>query len=129
MAVPLVRRYTSIFGAVAGVTVNATDDVTNQAVLQLSNDNVIEDLVNSPDLANLGGDQVRTQLFVNQLEAGPAFFSVSSSPNTAGRQPIGPIPISAQGGKQISYRSTVDNTVTALPYNYSFQVRYRNLFT
>ncbi len=95
--------------------------------LQLSNDNVVEDFVNAPDLAN-AGDLVSTQLYINQLQAGPEFFSVSSSPTTAGRQPVGPIPISAQGGKQISYRSTSQATVTALPYTYTFQVRYRNFF-
>ena len=126
MAVPLVRRYNSAL-AVVGVPVNATDAITGETTLQLSNDNVIEDFVNSPDTA-AGGDLIRTQLFINQLEAGPAFFSVSSSPTTAGRQPIGPIPISAQGGKQISYRSKADETVTALPYSYSFQIRYRNFF-
>ena len=96
MAVPLVRRYNSAL-AVVGVPVNATAAITGETTLQLSNDNVIEDFVNSPD-------------------------------TTAGRQPIGPIPISAQGGKQISYRSQADATVTALPYTYSFQIRYRNFF-
>ena len=126
MAVPLIRQYNSAL-AVVGVPVNATDAITGETQLQLSTDNVIEDFVNSPDLAN-AGDLVSTQLFINQLEAGPAFFSVSSSPTTAGRQPVGPIPISAQGGKQISYRSTSQATVTALPYTYTFQIRYRNFF-
>ena len=127
MAVPLVRRYNSALATV-GVPVNATDAITGETTLQLSNDNVIEDFVNSPSPTSINGDLIRTQLFINQLEAGPAFFSVSSSPTTAGRQPVGPIPISAQGGKQISYRSQADATVTALPYTYSFQIRYRNFF-
>ena len=127
MAVPLVRRYNSALATV-GVPVNATDAITGETTLQLSNDNVIEDFVNSPSPTSINGDLIRTQLFINQLEAGPAFFSVSSSPETAGRQPIGPIPISAQGGKQISYRSQADATVTALPYTYSFHIRYRNFF-
>ena len=126
MAVPLIRQYNSAL-AVVGVPVNATDAITGKTQLQLSNDNVIEDFVNSPDTAN-AGDLIQTELYINQLQAGPAFFSVSSSPNTAGRQPVGPIPISAQGGKQISYRSQAQATVTALPYTYTFQVRYRNFF-
>ena len=126
MTVPLIRQYNAALAA-ANVPVNATDAITGETQLQLSTDNVIEDCVNSPDLAN-AGDLVSTQLFINQLEAGPAFFSVSSSPTTAGRQPVGPIPISAQGGKQISYRSTSQATVTALPYTYTFQIRYRNFF-
>ncbi len=126
MAVPLIRQYNSAL-AVVGVPVNATDAITGETQLQLSNDNVIEDFVNSPDTAN-AGDLIQTELYINQLQAGPAFFSVSSSPNTAGRQPVGPIPISAQGGKQISYRSQAQATVTALPYTYTFQVRYRNFF-
>ena len=126
MTVPLIRQYNAALAA-ANVPVNATDAITGETQLQLSTDNVIEDFVNSLDLAN-AGDLVSTQLFINQLEAGPAFFSVSSSPTTAGRQPVGPIPISAQGGKQISYRSTSQATVTALPYTYTFQIRYRNFF-
>jgi hypothetical protein len=126
MTVPLIRQYNSNL-AVVGVPVNATDAITGETQLQLSNDNVIEDFVNSPDTAN-AGDLIQTELFINQLQAGPAFFSVSSSPLTAGRQPVGPIPISAQGGKQISYRSQAQATVTALPYTYTFQIRYRNFF-
>jgi hypothetical protein len=126
MTVPLIRQYNAAL-AVASVPVNATDAITGETQLQLSSDNVIEDFVNSPDLAN-AGDLVSTQLYINQLQAGPEFFSVSSSPTTAGRQPVGPIPISAQGGKQISYRSTSQATVTALPYTYTFQIRYRNFF-
>tara|TARA_R110000824_G_scaffold335839_2_gene522383 strand:- start:1240 stop:1620 length:381 start_codon:yes stop_codon:yes gene_type:complete len=126
MTVPLIRQYNSALVTV-GVPVNATDAITGETQLQLSNDNVIEDFVNSPDTAN-AGDLIQTELFINQLQAGPAFFSVSSSPLTAGRQPVGPIPISAQGGKQISYRSQAQATVTALPYTYTFQIRYRNFF-
>jgi hypothetical protein len=66
MAVPLVRRYNSAL-AVVGVPVNATDAITGETTLQLSNDNVIEDFVNSPDTA-AGGDLIRTQLFINQLD-------------------------------------------------------------
>jgi hypothetical protein len=126
MTVPLIRQYNSAL-VTANVPVNATDAITGETQLQLSSDNVIEDFVNSPDPAN-AGDLVSTQLYINQLQAGPEFFSVSSSPTTAGRQPVGPIPISAQGGKQISYRSTSQATVTALPYTYTFQIRYRNFF-
>ena len=126
MTVPLIRQYNAIVTAL-NVPVNATDAITGETQLQLSTDNVLEDFVNSPDLAN-AGDLVSTQLYINQLQAGPEFFSVSSSPTTAGRQPVGPIPISAQGGKQISYRSTSQATVTALPYTYTFQIRYRNFF-
>jgi len=126
MTVPLIRRYNAALTAL-NVPVNATDSNTGETQLQLSSDNVIEDFVNSPDPAN-AGDLVSTQLYINQLQAGPEFFSVSSSPTTAGRQPVGPIPISAQGGKQISYRSTSQATVTALPYTYTFQIRYRNFF-
>ena len=126
MTVPLIRRYNANLTAL-DVPINATDSTTGETQLQLSNDNVIEDFVNSPD-TTAGGDLITTQLYINQLQAGPEFFSVSSSPTTAGRQPVGPIPISAQGGKQISYRSFPTATVTALPYTYSFQIRYRNFF-
>ena len=80
MTVPLIRQYNSAL-AVVGVPVNATDAITGETQLQLSNDNVIEDFVNSPDTAN-AGDLIQTELFINQLQAGPAFFSVSSSPLT-----------------------------------------------
>ena len=126
MTVPLIRQYNATVAAL-NVPVNATDAITAETQLQLSTDNVIEDFVNSPDPAN-AGDLLSTQLFINQLQAGPEFFSVSSSPTTAGRQPVGPIPISAQGGKQISYRTTSQATVTAFPYTYTFQIRYRNFF-
>ncbi len=126
MTVPLVRRYNAAL-VTLDVPVNATDAITGETQLQLSRDNSIEDFVNSPD-TTAAGDLIATQLYINQLQAGPEFFSVSSSPTTAGRQPIGPIPISAQGGKQISYRSQAQATVTALPYTYSFQIRYRNMF-
>ena len=126
MTVPLIRQYNAALTAL-NVPVNATDAITGETQLQLSTDNVIEDFVNSPDPAN-AGDLISTQLFINQLQAGPEFFSVSSSPTTAGRQPVGPIPISAQGGKQISYRSQPQATVTVLPYTYTFQIRYRNFF-
>ena len=126
MTVPLIRQYNAALATV-NIPVNATDAITAETQLQLSSDNVIEDFVNSPDTA-AAGDLISTQLFINQLQAGPEFFSVSSSPTTAGRQPVGPIPISAQGGKQISYRSTCQATVTALPYTYTFQIRYRNFF-
>ena len=56
MAVPLVRRYNSAL-AVVGVPVNATDAITGETTLQLSNDNVIEDFVNSPD-TTAGGDLI-----------------------------------------------------------------------
>ena len=82
MAVPLVRRYNSALATV-GVPVNATDAITGETTLQLSNDNVIEDFVNSPSPTSINGDLIRTQLFINQLEAGQEFFSVSSSPETA----------------------------------------------
>jgi len=126
LTVPLVRRYNAAL-VTLDVPVNATDAITGETQLQLSRDNSIEDFVNSPD-TTAAGDLIATQLYINQLQAGPEFFSVSSSPTTAGRQPIGPIPISAQGGKQISYRSQAQATVTALPYTYSFQIRYRNMF-
>ena len=126
MTVPLIRQYNSVVTAL-NVPVNATDAITAETQLQLSSDNVIEDFVTSPDPAT-AGDLLSTQLFINQLQAGPEFFSVSSSPTTAGRQPVGPIPISAQGGKQISYRTTSQATVTAFPYTYTFQIRYRNFF-
>jgi len=126
LTVPLVRRYNADL-VTLDVPVNATDAITGETQLQLSRDNVIEDFVNSPD-TTAAGDLIATQLYINQLQAGPEFFSVSSSPTTAGRQPVGPIPISAQGGKQISYRSQAQATVTALPYTYSFQIRYRNFF-
>ena len=126
MTVPLVRRYNADL-VTLDVPVNATDAITGETQLQLSRDNSIEDFVNSPD-TTAAGDIIATQLYINQLQAGPEFFSVSSSPTTAGRQPVGPIPISAQGGKQISYRSQAQATVTALPYTYSFQIRYRNMF-
>lgn len=126
MTVPLIRQYNATVAAL-NVPVNATDAITGETQLQLSTDNSVEDFVNAPDPAN-AGDLLSTQLYINQLQAGPEFFSVSSSPTTAGRQPVGPIPISAQGGKQISYRTTSQATVTAFPYTYTFQIRYRNFF-
>ena len=79
MAVPIMRAYT--FDAVAAGAVNvfqlATDDVTGLSVQQLNKDNAIIDYVNSPDPAGAAAYQVR--LLVNNLEAGPAFFSSNSS--------------------------------------------------
>ena len=74
MTVPLIRQYNSVVTAL-NVPVNATDAITAETQLQLSSDNVIEDFVNSPDPAN-AGDLLSTQLFINQLQAGPEFFSV-----------------------------------------------------
>ena len=43
MTVPLIRRYNAALTAL-DVPINATDSTTGETQLQLSNDNVIEDL-------------------------------------------------------------------------------------
>jgi hypothetical protein len=130
MAVPIMRAYT--FDAVAAGAVNvfqlATDDVTGLSVQQLNKDNAIIDYVNSPDPAGAAAYQVR--LLVNNLEAGPAFFSSNSSSASAGRTVPGPLPISvggAAGGKQLSYNAAQTALGGGLAA-YQFIVKYSNLF-
>ena len=50
MALPVVRRYTSVVGTI-NVFNNMTDDVTTQAPFTLFSANVILDVVNDPDPA------------------------------------------------------------------------------
>jgi hypothetical protein len=104
----------------------ATDSVTTLSVQQLNKDNAIIDFVNSPDLA--AGILHQTRLLINNLEAGPTFFSSNSSSASAGRTVPGPLPVSvggASGGKQISYNVGQTNGAFSA---YSFIVKYANLF-
>ena len=120
------RRYTRAAPAALNVFALATDDVTGLSVQQLNKDNAIIDFVNSPD--NAAGIDHETRLLVNNLEAGPSFFSTNSSSASAGRTVPGPLPIAvggAAGGKQLSYNvAQTAGAVTA----YSFIVKYSNLF-
>ena len=81
MAVPIMRAYTFAAPAAINTFALATDDVTGLSVQQLNKDNAIIDYVNSPDPAGAAAYQVR--LLVNNLEAGPAFFSSNSSSASA----------------------------------------------
>ena len=104
MAVPIMRQYTRIAPGAINVFALATDDVTLLPVQQLNKDNSIIDFVNA--VQPLTTVQFQTRLFINNLEAGPTFFSSNSDPASAGRTVPGPLNISvggASGGKQLSY--------------------------
>ena len=126
MAVPIMRLYNTAAPAALGTFALATDSVTGLSVQQLNKDNAIIDFVNSPD--NAAGITHQARLLVNNLEAGPTFFSSNSSSASAGRTVPGPLPISvagASGGKQLSYN--VSQQAGALS-TYNFIVKYANLF-
>lgn len=126
MAVPIMRLYNRALTTGLNQYLLATDAVTGLSVQQLNKDNAIIDFTNSPDTA--AGINFQTRLLINNLEAGPAFFSTNSSSASAGRTLPGPLPISTQGssgGKQISYN--VGQTLGAFAA-YSFIVKYANLF-
>jgi len=90
MAVPVVRRYTSVVGVI-NVFNNMTDDITTLAQFTLFNDNIILDVVNDPNPAT-GTYEMR--LLKNGHETDIAVFSTSISPLTAGRVAYGPINLS-----------------------------------
>ena len=127
MAVPLMRSYTTQTAAVGlGVFGLATDDITGLTITQLNRSNVILDEVSNPIPAV--GDFYQNRLLINGLETGVAFFSAASDPNSAGRVIPGPVPIEvggAAGGKQVAYNSVQNAGVAA---NYSFLIKYANLF-
>ena len=124
MAVPIMRLYNFTLPTALNVFALATDSVTTLSVQQLNKDNAIIDFVNSPD--NAAGILHQTRLLINNLEAGPTFFSSNSSSASSGRTVPGPLPISTNGGgKQISYN--VGQTLGAFTA-YSFIVKYANLF-
>jgi len=87
MAVPVVRRYTSVVGVI-DVFNNMTDDVTGQAPYTLFAPNTILDIVNDPNPAT-GTYEMR--LLKNGNETPIKLFSTSLSPLTAGRMAVGPI--------------------------------------
>mgnify|MGYP003654817101 CR=1 FL=1 len=134
MAVPIMRAYTAFTAAVPPTALNvfqlAVDDVTQLAVQQLNKDNAIIDYVNANQGALGAGEQYQSQLFINNLQAGPTFFSTNSSSASAGRTVPGPLPISvggAAGGKQLSYNVAQTATGGGLAA-YQFIVKYSNLF-
>ena len=126
MAVPIMRRYTFANAAAAlNVFELATDDVTGLSVQQLNKDNAIIDFVSAPDPA--AGLTYQARLLINNLEAGPTFFSDNSSAASAGRTVPGPLPIAvggASGGKQVSYNVAQGAGAAAA---YSFIVKYSYL--
>ena len=106
MAVPIMRQYTRIAPLAINTYLLATDDVTGLSVQQLNKDNSIIDFVNA--VQPTGAVQFQTRLFINNLEAGPTFFSSNSNAGSAGRTVPGPLNIAvggASGGKQLSYSS------------------------
>ena len=127
MAVPLLRSYTTPSGALAiGVFGLATDDITGLTITQLNRSNTILDSVSNPQPA--AADIYQDRVLINGLESGVTFFSNSSDPNSAGRVIPGPVPITVQGasgGKQVAYNCAQTAGVAA---NYSFLVKYANLF-
>ena len=126
MAVPIMRLYNTAAPAALNVFALSTDAVTGLSVQQLNKDNAIIDFVNSPD--NAAGINHQSRLLINNLEAGPTFFSTNSSSASAGRTVPGPLPISVQnaaGGKQLSYNT--GQTLGAFTA-YSFIVKYANMF-
>lgn len=90
MALPVVRRYSSVVGAI-NVFNNMTDDITGQAPFTLFAPNAILDIVNDPDPAT-GTYEIR--LLKNGSETPVRVFSSSISSQTAGRLAYGPISLS-----------------------------------
>jgi|TARA_R110000824_G_scaffold196739_1_gene380017 hypothetical protein len=130
MAVPIMRQYTRAAGGVGVVNVFAlaTDDVTGLSVQQLNKDNSIIDFVNA--IQPTAAVQFQTRLFINNLEAGPTFFSSNSDPASAGRTVPGPLNISVAGGaggKQLSY-STAQTVIGGGVEQYQFIIKYANMF-
>jgi len=87
MAVPVVRRYTSVVGVI-NVFNNMTDDKTTLAQFTLFSPNIILDIANDPNPAT-GTYEMR--LIKNGAETDITVFSTSISPLTAGRVAYGPI--------------------------------------
>ena len=129
MAVPIMRQYTRAAPAAAiNVFALATDDVTGLSVQQLNKDNSIIDFVNA--VQPLTTVQFQTRLFINNLEAGPTFFSSNSNAGSAGRTVPGPLNIAvggASGGKQLSY-SSAQTILGGGLQQYQFIVKYANMF-
>ena len=128
MAVPIMRQYTRIAPGAINVFALATDDVTGLSVQQLNKDNSIIDYVNA--VQPLTTVQFQTRLFINNLEAGPTFFSANSNPGSAGRTVPGPLNIAvggASGGKQLSY-SSAQTILGGGLQAYQFIVKYANMF-
>ena len=123
------RQYTRAAPAAAiNVFALATDDVTGLSVQQLNKDNSIIDFVNA--VQPLTTVQFQTRLFINNLEAGPTFFSSNSDPASAGRTVPGPLNIAvggASGGKQLSY-SSAQTILGGGLQAYQFIVKYANMF-
>tara|TARA_R110000751_G_scaffold71572_1_gene145313 strand:- start:21 stop:407 length:387 start_codon:yes stop_codon:yes gene_type:complete len=128
MGVPIMRQYTRALPAALNTFALATDDVTGLSVQQLNKDNAIIDYVNAVN--PLTTAQFQTRLFINNLEAGPTFFSSNSNSNSSGRSVPGPLGISVSGnsgGKQLSY-STAQTILGGALAPYQFIVKYANLF-
>ena len=128
MAVPIMRQYTRIAPGAINVFALATDDVTGLSVQQLNKDNSIIDFVNA--VQPLTTVQFQTRLFINNLEAGPTFFSSNSNAGSAGRTVPGPLNISvggASGGKQLSY-SSAQTILGGGLQAYQFIIKYANMF-
>ena len=128
MAVPIMRQYTRAAPGAINVFALATDDVTGLSVQQLNKDNAIIDYVNA--VQPLTTVQFQTRLFINNLEAGPTFFSSNSNSNSAGRTVPGPLLVSvggASGGKQLSY-SSAQTILGGGLQAYQFIVKYANMF-
>ena len=128
MAVPIMRQYTRIAPGAINVFALATDDVTGLSVQQLNKDNSIIDYVNA--IQPLTTVQFQTRLFINNLEAGPTFFSSNSNPGSAGRTVPGPLNIAVSGGsggKQLSY-SSAQTILGGGLQAYQFIVKYANMF-
>jgi len=128
MAVPIMRQYTRAAPGAINVFALATDDVTGLSVQQLNKDNSIVDFVNA--VQPLTTVQFQTRLFVNNLEAGPTFFSSNSNPGSAGRTVPGPINFSVggvSGGKQLSY-SSAQTIIGGGVQAYQFIIKYANMF-
>jgi len=128
MAVPIMRQYTRAAPGAINVFALATDDVTGLSVQQLNKNNAIIDFVNA--VQPLTTVQFQTRLFINNLEAGPTFFSSNSDSSSAGRTVPGPLEISVSGGsggKQLSY-SSAQTIIGGGVQNYQFIVKYANMF-
>ena len=107
MALPVVRRYSSVVGVI-NVFNNMTDDITTQAPFTLFAPNAILDVVNDPDPAT-GTYEIR--LLKNGSETPVRIFTSSISATTAGRVAYGPISLSV--GQYIWSRAPRSGVVVA----------------
>lgn len=117
---PLIRRYTRAAPAALNTFALATDNYSSLTFTKIPTQNVILDVINSPDPAAL---TYEIRLLKEFQETARSFFSEQLNPASAGRVAVGPIGISPA-----NYAYNVQQTAGALTA-YSFAVKYAAGFT